>query len=415
MPVEPCYRGEESLDSLTIVIPALNEEQAIAAIIERCLAARAPIRQSTGIRTIDIVVVSDGSTDRTAQLASAYEEIHLVVFPQNRGYGAAIMAGWRERPNALLAFIDADGTCDPLQFIPMCTAVREAGCDIALGSRMGPGSRMPPVRRLGNRCYAWLLRLLSGRDVQDTASGMRVIRRSSLPLLMPLPDGLHFTPAMSARALLDNLKVVEVPVSYKERVGRSKLSVLKDGLTFLNVILATVLFVRPGRAMLPVVSLLGVAVASLMARPAIEYLKHSSVQEWMIYRFLFSSMLVIVAALVAGCAYIMEQVIAVSRQQYEQSTSDRHRWWTRLNERWIAGAAVVLCAAGVVLVAPAIPVYLTTGHVVMHWSRVIVAMLAELLAAIIGVVVLLSAMIRGVVRQQSALLQGTRHSEEMLR
>src|SRR4029079_19541878 len=109
--------------------------------------------------------------------------------------------------------------------------------DIVLDSRMGPESKMPRIRRLGHRIYALGLGYLCGRHVTDTASGMRVVRRSALADLYPLPDGLHFTPSMSARALLNNLRVLEAPMRYEERIGRSKLSVIRDGVRFFRTIL----------------------------------------------------------------------------------------------------------------------------------------------------------------------------------
>ncbi len=124
----------------------------------------------------------------------------VIVFRENRGYGAAIKEGWRIGRGTLLGFLDADGTCDPRYFASMCETALTEDADIVLGSRLGPNSKMPKVRRLGNRIYAFLLGLLCGRAITDTASGMRVVRRRSLKYLYPLPDGLHFTPSMSASA-----------------------------------------------------------------------------------------------------------------------------------------------------------------------------------------------------------------------
>src|SRR5262245_51438116 len=95
--------------SLTVVIPALNEEEAIGATLERTLAAREESREATGIEAVRIVVVDDGSTDRTASIAAGYPGVDIVSFPRNRGYGAAIKAGWDHAPSELLGFMDADG------------------------------------------------------------------------------------------------------------------------------------------------------------------------------------------------------------------------------------------------------------------------------------------------------------------
>jgi hypothetical protein len=105
--------------------------------------------------------------------------------------------------------------------------------------------------------------LLGDTPVADCASGMRVVRREVLPSLEPLPDGLHFTPVMSLRALHEGLTVVEVPIEYAERIGRSKLSVSRDGLQYLRSIVWTALGYNPVRV-LGGVGLAGVAVASLI-------------------------------------------------------------------------------------------------------------------------------------------------------
>ena len=165
---------------LSIVIPAYNEEAAIGSIIDRCLAARAHITQNSGVEDVEITVVSDGSTDRTVSIARQYEGIRLIVFQHNRGYGAAIKQGFEESDGDLVGFLDADGTCDPNFFVELCNAITEENASVAIGSRLGPQSEMPTIRRIGNRAYAFLLSMLSNQVVTDTASGMRVIRRHVL-------------------------------------------------------------------------------------------------------------------------------------------------------------------------------------------------------------------------------------------
>lgn len=119
-------------ERLTIVIPALNEEEAIGKTIARCLEAREFIKDSSGISQVEIIVVSDGSTDRTAAIASEFHEVNVIVFPSNRGYGAAIKEGWRQGSGTLLAFLDADGTCDPRHFAEMCRLSLEESADVVL-------------------------------------------------------------------------------------------------------------------------------------------------------------------------------------------------------------------------------------------------------------------------------------------
>jgi hypothetical protein len=136
------------------------------------------------------------------------------------------------------------------------------GTDLVIGSRMnGAASRMPLTRRLGNMFFASLLTVLGHQRVTDSASGMRVFRKGILERLYPLPDGLNLTPVMSVRAIHEGLRTAEVPITYDERVGRSKLSVVRDGSLFLGSILWTVLSYNPVR-ILGALGLMGVAFAA---------------------------------------------------------------------------------------------------------------------------------------------------------
>lgn len=221
-----------------LVIPALNEEAAIGSTLQRALAAREEVVAKTPVDEMVVVFVNDGSTDATQEIADRYPEVVKVRFEKNQGYGAAIKAGFLATDAELVGFMDADGTCDPHFCVQLINHLCETGADVVLGARLNPDSQMPLVRRLGNWIFARLVGAVSGKRLADVASGMRVIRRESLRKMVPLPDGLHFTPAMSCIAALDpRLCIREVPMPYRERVGRSKLSVARDGLRFLAIIL----------------------------------------------------------------------------------------------------------------------------------------------------------------------------------
>jgi glycosyltransferase involved in cell wall biosynthesis len=357
---------------LSIVIPALNEEEAIGDTIRRCLAARKYVCECAGLSGIEIIVVSDGSTDRTVEIAQSFDEVSLIVFPQNRGYGAAIKEGWRQASGSLLAFLDADGTCDPRHFGEMCRLLLADSADVVLGSRLGPGSKMPRVRRIGNHFYAFLLGFLCGRHVTDTASGMRVVRRSSLRELYPLPDGLHFTPSMSARALLNDLRVIETPISYNERTGESKLSVVRDGVRFLQTIFDGVLCYRPERVLQCGVTASLMLVLLMSLHPIEHYVSTNRVEEWMIYRFVVCHLLGSFALLLVLATALSNQMASFGPRRREATP-----FWPALISvmlRWPALGVLMglLSAASVVFLWPGIVEYVGTGHVNMHWSRLIV-------------------------------------------
>jgi glycosyltransferase involved in cell wall biosynthesis len=358
---------------LTVVIPALNEEDAIGGTLECCLAARAEIVEGTGVTEVCLVVVSDGSTDRTAEIARRHEGVTVVEFPENRGYGAAIKAGWEQAPADLLGFLDADGTCDPRFFVPMCRKVLEEGYDLVLGGRMGPGSRMPLVRRAGNLAFAILLGHLSRKQVRDTASGQRVVRRQALPRLLPLPDGLHFTPAMSARALMDDdIRIAEIEMPYRERVGRSKLRVVRDGLRFLGVILDTAAYVRVSRLTVPLVLALSALAAMVMVAPTVFYLRHARLEEWMFYRFAFAGTIGTMAVVVLCATVVVEHVSALTFLRYSEFGPRTRGLWRYENLRALLLVAAMLGAGGLWLNWEGGVQLLTTGHVTLHWSRVVV-------------------------------------------
>lgn len=249
----------EQARCLSVVIPAYNEEQAIGAVLERTMAI-APALAEAGLG-LEVIVVDDGSGDGTAEVVARWPQVHLLRHPTNRGYGAALKTGFHSARGDLLAFFDADGTYPPEALPALCRPLLEGEADLSIGCRMAGGeSRMPAMRRLGNFFFAGLLTLLGNHPVRDSASGMRVLRRDVLPLLYPLPDGLNFTPAMSARALYEGMRVAEVPIAYEERVGESKLHPLRDGVRFLASILETVLSYNPMRP-LGILGMAGIGLA----------------------------------------------------------------------------------------------------------------------------------------------------------
>jgi glycosyltransferase involved in cell wall biosynthesis len=359
----PHRGGDASGPVLSVVIPALNEERGIDEILRRVLGQREELAKA-GIRELEVIVVDDGSKDKTADRIRAYRDVRLIRHPTNRGYGAALKTGFNAATGDLLAFLDADGTYPPESFPNLCRALSEHDADLIIGSRMLSGeSEMPLVRRVGNTIFAGLLSVVGSRRISDSASGMRVFRRELLSTLYPLPDGLDFTPAMSTRAVYEGLVMVEVPIPYKERIGRSKLNPLKDGVRFLRSILWTALLYDPQRFF----GTLGVAmlvVAGLLALgPTLYYLQNRALQEDMIYRLFAVLILGVAGVNVLAFGVTCRAILALMPARGPAPPALSAPWRGRL-----AGIGLLMLLCGIGLMLPAGLEWLAMRQITSHWS-----------------------------------------------
>ncbi len=251
------------MTTLSVVIPAYNEEDGIEEIAQRVLDVRDALCK-VGVDDLELLVVNDGSRDGTAKIAGQINGVTLVNHPTNKGYGAALKTGFGKARGELIAFLDADGTYPPEYFPQLCQEVLQNGSQLVVGSRRsGAESHMPPMRRLGNFIWSNLVTVLGGQRVIDPASGMRVFRREILEQIYPLPDGLNLTPVMSTRAVHEGVKMKELPIPYSERLGRSKLSVVRDGSIFLQSMVWTALTYNPVK-ILGLVGGIGIGIAALV-------------------------------------------------------------------------------------------------------------------------------------------------------
>jgi len=174
-----------------------------------------------------VVVVDNGSTDGTAAVARAAGA--TVVFEPRRGYGAACLAGLaalRGAPPAIVAFLDADASDDPAQLDEILAPILAGRADLVIGSRVlgrrEPGA-LTTLQVLGNRLAVALLGVLFGVRATDLGP-FRAIRWPALERLGMRDRDYGWTVEMQARAARHRLRAVEVPVRYRRRVGRSKIS-----------------------------------------------------------------------------------------------------------------------------------------------------------------------------------------------
>jgi len=206
---------------VAVVIPALDEEPALPGVL-----ASIP-RAGDGWRVRQVLVVDNGSRDRTAEVARTAGA--AVIAEPRRGYGAACLAGLaalRAAPPGVVVFMDADGSDDPSELGDLLAPIIAGRAELVIGSRVlgesEPGSLTVP-QRFGNRLATALLRLLFGLPATDLGP-FRAVRWEALESLGMRDRDFGWTVEMQARAARARLQVVEVPTSYRRRVGRSKIS-----------------------------------------------------------------------------------------------------------------------------------------------------------------------------------------------
>jgi glycosyltransferase involved in cell wall biosynthesis len=192
-----------------VVLPVLDEAQAIPWVLGRMPA---------GYRAI---VVDNGSTDRSAALAAGLGA--TVVHEPRRGFGAACFAGLRAATDPVVCFMDCDGSLDPSELPLVAGPVLRGEADLVLGRRMAERGAWPPHARLANRLLAAQVRRRAGLEVKDCGP-MRAARRDAL-LGLRLADRRSGWPLeMVLRAAQHGWRVAEVPVAYRVRSGRSKVT-----------------------------------------------------------------------------------------------------------------------------------------------------------------------------------------------
>ena len=217
------------------IVPALNEELALPGVIDE-LRAFDP--------GLDIVVVDDGSVDRTAAVAAA-KGARVLRLPFNLGIGGSVQTGFRyayENGYDLAVRVDGDGQHDPGQLGLVIAPVLRGDADIAVGSRFastGSGYRSTRTRRIGIRLLAWVVSRIVGQRVTDTTSGFQALNREGIALFAR--DYPHDYPEVEATVMVfrHRLRLCEVPVTMRERgAGRSSITALRSIYYMVKVLLA---------------------------------------------------------------------------------------------------------------------------------------------------------------------------------
>ncbi len=237
--------GAGETGGLSLVIPTFNEEKGIAGVVRQIVA----VGEKLGL-PCEIIVVDDGSTDRTAEVLRGIQGIRVVSHQRNMGYGAALKTGMRAAAYERVCITDADGTY-PNEKIPELLAAM-AENDMVVGARLGTAAKIPLIRRPAKWLLNQLANYLVQQEIPDLNSGLRIFdKRIAERFLNILPDGFSFTSTITLAMLSNNYRVCYLPIEYHARTGKSKIRPIHDTLNFLQLIVRTILYFDPLRIFLP--------------------------------------------------------------------------------------------------------------------------------------------------------------------
>ncbi|WFP96572.1 glycosyltransferase family 2 protein [Acinetobacter sp. ANC 7201] len=230
---------------VSVVLPAKNESGAIEATISKIL----------NLKLVDeILVVNDGSTDNTAELAEI-AGAKVVSHPYSKGNGAAIKTGARNASGDIIVFMDADGQHDPAD-IPKLLEKINSGYDLVVGARQ-KGSQASLGRGIANKFYNNLATYMTEHKVEDLTSGFRAVRAEKFrEFIYLLPNGFSYPTTSTMAFFRAGYSICYVPIHASQRIGKSHIQPLRDSIRFFLIIFKIATLYSPLKMFFPLAILL---------------------------------------------------------------------------------------------------------------------------------------------------------------
>lgn len=226
---------------VSIIIPAKDETASIGLLVAD-IRKRYPESQ--------ILVVNDGSTDDTGEVAAA-AGAEVMTHPQSLGNGAAVKAGARLASGEILVFLDGDGQHDPAD-IPLLLERLDQGYDMVVGARASARSHANWGRLMANGAYNLVASLVSGQQIPDLTSGFRAVRADLFcRFLYLLPNGFSYPTTITMAFIRSGYPIDFVDIHAKKRAGRSHIRPISDGIRFLVIIFKIATLYAPLKLFIP--------------------------------------------------------------------------------------------------------------------------------------------------------------------
>ncbi|MHA1130635.1 MAG: glycosyltransferase family 2 protein [Candidatus Helarchaeota archaeon] len=219
------FRKNTGRFTLSIILPALNEAPAIQKVIDE-------IKQLT-LPNTEILLIDGCSSDGTVQIARK-RRIKILIEPK-KGYGAAILKGIKNAQGQIIVIMDSDYTYPSYSIPQLIAPILNNRADLVLGNRLRTisSTSMKTSHIVGNKILSLIFNILFKNKIQDTQTGFRAFKKNSFQRLKCRSRGIFLPTEILIQALKFNLIIDEQPITYRPRIGSSKLNPIKDGLVIL--------------------------------------------------------------------------------------------------------------------------------------------------------------------------------------
>jgi glycosyltransferase involved in cell wall biosynthesis len=357
--------GTEITVDVSVILPALNEEQTIG----ECITKIQKVFHDNAIK--GEIIVADSSTDRTRQV-SASLGAHVIPLEKN-GYGNAYLAGFKHAKGRYIVMGDADNTYDFLA-IPELLAPLMKGADFVIGSRflgtIHEGSMDGLHRYIGNPVLTWMINIFFHTHFSDTHSGFRAITREGLNRLPLKTAGMEFASEMLVMASKEQLKIVEVPIDYYPRLTPSKLHSFADGWRHIRF----VLLMKP----LPFIAVPGFLFSLIGLLLMAFFYIQGDIESSHIHTFILGAILMMGGVQVVLSGFLMKTYSVIHGYENKQGIIELLMKYHNLEIFLVLG--FLLAATGILIGL----------NIFLHWVSTNFGFLSEISTAIISLVLIVT-------------------------
>jgi glycosyltransferase involved in cell wall biosynthesis len=305
MTILSLHRPGQRADDLTVIIPAYNEEAGIGRTLQS-------LQDEPRLSGAKVIVISDGSKDRTAEIARAHGATVIENW-SNLGYGASLKRGMQRADTELIAWFDADGQHSPTDLADMVERIHREQAHAVVGART-PSSHVVKTRVLGKRVIKLAAEAAMGRKIPDVNCGLRVFRRGLLLRYVDLlPDGFSASTTSLLLFMKRNHHLVFHPIETTERIGTSSVRQIRDGFRTLHTILRITIMFNAFRTFSWCAGLL--IAAGLLYGTTIGLLNGAGFP-------VFAAMLTLLGVQVFGLGLVCDQISAMRLEQLGSMSRD---------------------------------------------------------------------------------------------